>query len=135
MSEANNNFLFFGMPITVVAIIYGLILIFWGVLSSLFGGSNSITSLIPTFIGFPILIFSSLSLKFPSKQMIFMHIVVIFGIIAFLGGADIFRSLISGSNPFNNLIAGISKIFLFITGLVFTLICIRSFIFARKNIK
>jgi len=135
MSEANNNFLFFGMPITVVAIIYGLFLIFWGVLSSLFGGSNSITSLIPTFIGFPILIFSSLSLKFKAKQMIFMHIVVIFGIIAFLGGADIFRSLISGSNPFNNLIAGISKIVLFITGLVFTLICIRYFIFARKNIE
>ena len=136
MSGVNDKvFLFLGMPIPVVAVAYGFFLVLWGLLTSFFGGSGSITSLIPTFIGSPIVIFSYLSIKFPSKQKIFMHIVAIFGLIAFFGGADIFRSLITDSNPFNNLLAGLSKIILLISGFVFSFICIRSFVFARKNIK
>ena len=61
----------------------------------------------------------------------FMHIVVLFGLIIFLGGIDFIRSLVSG-NAFENLYADLSKIIMLITGLFFTYQCIRSFIHARK---
>ena len=61
----------------------------------------------------------------------FMHIVVLFGLIIFLGGLDFVRSLVSG-NAFENVYADFSKIMMLITGLFFTYQCIRSFIHARK---
>jgi hypothetical protein len=61
-----------------------------------------------------------------------MHIVVIFGLIIFLGGLDFIRTLISGY-AFENLWADISKIMMLLTGLYFLIQCIRSFVFARKN--
>ncbi len=61
----------------------------------------------------------------------FMHIVVLFGLIIFLGGLDFIRSLVT-SNAFNNFYADLSKIMMLITGLFFTYQCIKSFIHARK---
>ena len=61
----------------------------------------------------------------------FMHIVVLFGLIIFLGGIDFIRSLVSG-NAFENVYADLSKIMMLVTGLFFTYQCIRSFIHARK---
>lgn len=136
MSEVNDKvFLFLGIRMPFIAMVYAVFLILWGLLISLFRDSGSITSLIPTFIGLPILIFSYLSVKFPSKQKIFMHIIVIFGLIAFFGGADIFRFMINEFNPFSNLFAGLSKVMLSVSGFIFSLICIRYFIFVRENIK
>ena len=61
-----------------------------------------------------------------------MHLVVIFGLIIFLGGLDIVRSIING-NAFENFWADTSKTMMLLTGLYFITQCIRSFIFARKN--
>ena len=61
-----------------------------------------------------------------------MHIVVIFGIIIFIGGLDLIRSLIIG-NIFENFWADISKLMMLVTGLYFSTQCVKSFIFARKN--
>ena len=60
-----------------------------------------------------------------------MHIVVLFGLIIFLGGIDFIRSLVSG-NAFENVYADLSKIMMLVTGLFFTYQCIRSFIHAGK---
>ena len=60
-----------------------------------------------------------------------MHIVVLFGLIIFLGGIDFIRSLVSG-NAFENVYADLSKIMMLVTGLFFTYQCVRSFIHARK---
>ena len=114
-----------------LSIYYGLFLILWGVIISLISGSGSMTSYIPSFLGVPILIFSYLSIKFVSKKKMFMHIVVLFGLIIFLGGLDFIRSLITG-NAFNNFYADLSKIMMLLTGLFFTYQCIKSFIHARK---
>ena len=135
MNEQFNNikeFKIFGLTIEKFSIFYGSFLIFWGVLVSFISGSNSLTSFIPSFIGLPILIFSNLSIKFSSKKKIFMHIVVLFGLVAFLGGLDFFRSILSGT-VFQNIWADISKLILLTTGGYFVYQCIRSFIFARKN--
>ena len=128
----NLEFKVFGINIETFSVFYGSFLIFWGLLVSFISGSNSLTSFIPSFIGLPILIFSNLSIKFTSKKKIFMHIVVLFGLIAFLGGLDFFRSIIS-ETVFQNIWADISKLILLTTGGYFVYQCIRSFIFARKN--
>jgi len=128
----NLEFKVFGLNIETFSIFYGSFLIFWGLLVSFISGSNSLTSFIPSFIGLPILIFSNLSIKFISKKKIFMHIVVLFGLIAFLGGLDFFRSILNGT-VFQNIWADISKLILLTTGGYFVYQCIRSFIFARKN--
>ena len=120
-----------GLTMEKLSIYYGLFLVLWGIIVSLISGSDSMTSYIPSFLGVPVLIFSYLSIKFDSKKKMFMHIVVLFGLIIFLGGLDFIRSLVSG-NVFNNFYADLSKIMMLITGLFFTYQCIKSFIHARK---
>ena len=124
------EFTFLGKEMEKVSIYYGAFLIFWGFLVSVLSQSSSITSFIPAFFGLPILIFGFLTLKFPAKKKVFMHIAVLFGILAFLGGLDIMRNI---SSLFDNLWADLSKLMLLITGFSYTYLCIKSFIFARKN--
>ena len=132
INPINNEFKFLGISMEKLSIIYGLFLIFWGVIISFLSGSNSFTSYIPSILGIPILLFAYLSTKFLSKKKMFMHIVVLFGIIIVIGGLDFLRSLISGY-AFENFWADISKLMMLVTGLFFTIQCIRSFIHARKT--
>jgi len=128
----NKEFKVLNISIEKLSLYYGFFLIAWGIIVSFVSGSSSVTSYIPSFLGFPLVIFSYLAIKFSSKKKLFMHIVVIFGLIIFLGGLDFIRTLISGY-AFENLWADISKIMMLLTGLYFLIQCIRSFIFARKN--
>ncbi len=129
----NDSFKFFGLTIPRLSEIYGLFLILWGLLVSVATGSDSLTSWIPSVIGTPILVMGLLSRFQPSKAKVWMHIGALFGLIAFLGGADFFRSWFSSGQPFEPLAAGISKLMLFLTGGSFTAIGIQSFIWARKK--
>ena len=130
-NQNNNEFKVAGLIIEKLSIYYGLFLILWGVVISFISGSESFTSYIPSILGVPILIFSYLSIKFISKKKIFMHIVVLFGLIIAFGGLDFIRSLVSG-NAFENIYADLSKVMMLITGLFFTFQCVRSFTHARK---
>jgi hypothetical protein len=135
IENSNTNikeFIFLGKSIESVAIIYGIFLIIWGVAVSFISTSNSLTSFIPSIFGLPILLFAFLSVKFPNKKKLFMHIVVSFGLIVFIGGLDFSRGLLK-STLFNNMWADTSKLMMLITGLIFTFLCVKSFIFARKN--
>ena len=131
IEHQSKEFEVFGLKIENLSVYYGLFLILWGIVISLISGSNSFTSYIPSILGFPIFIFSYLSIKFTSKKKMFMHIVVLFGLIIFLGGLDVLRSIISG-NAFDNHWADISKLMMMLTGLFFTYQCVRSFIHVRK---
>ena len=135
MENQNTNikeFTFLGRNMESVSIIYGIFLIIWGIAVSLISSSNSLTSFIPSIFGLPILLFSILSVKFQNRKKLFMHIVVTFGLIVFIGGLDFSRGLIKGTS-FSNMWADTSKLMMLITGLMFTYLCIKSFIFARKN--
>ena len=138
MDENSNHitqikeFTFLGKSMEGVSIIYGIFLILWGVAVSFISDSNSLTSFIPSMFGLPILLFAFLTVKFPNKKKLFMHIVVSFGLIVFIGGLDFSRGLLKGTS-FNNMWADISKLMMLITGLIFTFLCAKSFIFARKN--
>ena len=128
----NKEFKVLNLTIEKFSLTYGLFLILWGILISFISGSSSVTSYIPSILGLPLIIFSYLTIKFPSKKKLFMHIVVIFGLIIFLGGLDVIRSLIGGY-AFENFWADVSKTMMLLTGLYFLIQCVRSFIFARKN--
>ena len=129
--QNSNEFKVLGLSIEKLSILYGLFLILWGIIISLISGSNSLTSYIPSFLGIPILIFSFFATRFIYKKKIFMHIVVLIGLLIFLGGLDFIRSIFNG-NSFENLWADVSKLMMLITGFLFNYQCIRSFIHARK---
>ena len=126
----NEEFKWCGLTVEKLSVYYGAFLISWGLIISLISGSDSFTSYIPSILGVIVVLFSSLAIKIPNKKKLFMHIVVLFGIIIFLGGLDVFRSF---DNLFDNLWADVSKFMLLITGLWFTVINIKSFKFIRKN--
>jgi hypothetical protein len=132
--EENNNkeFTVFRNNMENISIYYGIFLILWGIAISFLSSSNSLTSFIPSFFGLPILIFAILSIKIQEKKKLFMHIVVTFGLLVFIGGLDILRGLLKG-NLFDNFYADLSKSMMLLTGLIFTVLCVKSFIFARKN--
>ena len=128
----NKEFTFMGNSMENIAMIYGIFLIVWGIGVTFLSDSQSITSLIPAIFGLPIIILSFFAKKFPDRKKLLMHIVVLIGLIIFLGGLDLIRGLIQG-NIFVNLWASSSKFMMIISGLVFTILCIKSFIFNRKN--
>ena len=128
----DKEFRVLSLSIEKFSLFYGGFLILWGVTVSLISESTSLTSFIPSFLGLPLVIFSFLAIKFTSKKKLFMHIVVIFGLVIFLGGLDFIRTLAGGA-AFENIWADASKIMMLFTGLFFTLQCVRSFIFARRN--
>ena len=126
-----DEFKVFGMTIEKISLTYGFFLIIWGVIISFLSDSNSFTSYIPSVLGIPILIFSFLSITFINKKKMFMHIVFLIGLVIFLGGLDFLRTFIH-VNIFENYWADMSKLMMMLTGLFFTIQCVRSFIHARK---
>ena len=125
----NKEFLFLGANAEKLSVYYGIFLVLWGITISYLSESVSMTSYIPSFLGIPVLVFSLLALNFPDKKKLFMHITATFVVIIFLGGLDIVRGL---SNLFENFWADLSKLMLLSTGLLMTVLNIKSFIFARK---
>ena len=132
MSENTHNtqdFRVFSLSIEFLTTLYGLFMVIWGISISLISGSSSITSMIPAFIGVPLSFIGFISMIKPTFRKALMHIAVVIGIIAFLGGLDFFRGM------FNNYYAGLSKLMLLITGFVYVYFCIQSFIFVRRQKK
>lgn len=124
------EFKFLGNNMEKISSYYGAFLIIWGFAVSSLSNSESLTSLIPTFLGILILVFALFALFIPSKKKLFMHIVVMFGLITFIGGLDLFRNY---NSLFNNFWGDLSKFMMLTTGLFFTYLCIKSFIHARKQ--
>ena len=124
------EFKFLGNNMEKISSYYGVFLIIWGFAVSSLSNSESLTSLIPTFLGILILVFALFALFIPSKKKLFMHIVVMFGLITFIGGLDLFRNF---NSLFNNFWGDLSKLMMLTTGLFFTYLCIKSFIHARKQ--
>jgi hypothetical protein len=131
MTNATKEFRFLGLSMVKITIGYGLLLIVWAALFSI--GSKSFTSWIPAMIGAPILLSGLLSHQLPARRKMIMHIAVLFGLFAFLGGFRFFSGLSSEAGLFGKPKAAASQLMLLITGGVYTFSCVRSFIWARKN--
>ena len=129
--EQQNEFKAFGLTVTALTIGYGLLLVVWGAAFSI--GSKSFTSWIPSMIGLPILLSGLLATAKPEKRKLWIHIAVVFGLFAFLGGFRVFKGLSSDAGMFGKPKAASSQLMLLVTGGIYTLTCVRSFIWARKN--
>ena len=131
INKMSKEFTILGYEMEKISIFFGFFLLLWGIVISALSQSDSITSYIPSFFGLPLILLGFLSLRLPSRRKLLMHIVVLFGIIIFLGGLDVLRSF---PDIFSNFWGDLSKIMLLLTGLIFTYLNIKSFIFARKKI-
>ena len=128
-SHTTEDFRVFSLSIELLTLIYGLFMVIWAFSISIIAESSSITSLVPAFIGFPLILIGFISMIKPTFRKALMHIAVLIGIVAFLGGLDFFRGM------FNNYYAGISKLMLLITGFVYVYFCVQSFLFVRRQKK
>ena len=115
------------MSVPKISKIAGGILTAWGVVAYLLT-MTSITAMIPAFMGAPILLMGFLAEKNPEKRKLFMHSSVTFGLLAALGGLRILTML---SGPYD--LAFASHAVLLLVGGVYTFICVKSFIWIRKQ--
>ena len=130
--ESQNEFKALGMTMTAMTIGYGLLLIGWG--AALFLISGQPTAAIPGVFGVPILIAGFLSKAFPGKRKIWMHIAVLFGLLCLIGGAAMIGKAVGSEDGlFANQRKAASFIMMATTGLIYTVSCVRSFIWARKH--
>ena len=128
-SHNTEDFKVFSLSIELLTALYGLFMVIWAFSITYISESSSITSLVPAFVGFPLVLIGFISMIKPTFRKALMHIAVLIGIIAFLGGLDFFRGM------FANYYAGLSKLMLLITGFAYVYFCIQSFIFVRRQKK
>jgi uncharacterized membrane protein HdeD (DUF308 family) len=104
----------------------GSILILWGFFSYIASDSGSITALIPSFFGVPLLILGFLSIRNESNKHHYMHASMIVALISVLGGFRIFQ-IEDASN-----LTLASHLILLVVGIIFMIGGILSFRHARK---
>jgi hypothetical protein len=120
------------MPTTTI--ITGCLLILLGILGYLNGvrdGHASITALIPAFFGIVLVLLGYLAGRWdaPSRRSMFMHIAVLIGLIGFVVPA---ARLAGKLSELTATAAVISQAVMALICLVFVLLCVRSFITARR---
>ena len=128
-THKTEDFRVFSLSIELLTALYGLFMVIWAFSISLISGSSSITSMIPAFIGTPLALIGFISIIKPTFRKVLMHIAVLIGVIAFLGGLDFFRGM------FSNYYAGLSKLMLLTTGFAYVYFCVQSFIFVQRQKK
>ena len=120
---SNIEYKILGKNMEAISLYYGFFLIAWGVIVKIVSGSGSPTALIPSFIGVLITLFAILAIKVPNKKKLFMHIIVTFGLLTFLGG---FRVLKNWQDLFGEMFwADLSQIMMVVTGGLFTYLCVQ----------
>ena len=116
-----------------VTLVFAVLLIALGMAGYLGTGSAHSTALIPAWIGLA-LGFGGLLAISPNegRRKLFMHINVTIGLLGFLGTVvEIVRSLFSALSP--DPIALAAKITLAVLLLIYVILCVRSFIAARRS--
>jgi len=120
-----------------VTLIFAGLLIALGLAGYLGTGSQHATALIPTWFGVALGIFGLLAISpNESRRKLFMHINVTIGLLGFLGGAiKAIRGYVhaksAGIEP--DQIALASKVTMAGLLLVYVILCVRSFIAARRS--
>ncbi|MEM8963406.1 MAG: hypothetical protein AAGD38_18130 [Acidobacteriota bacterium] len=117
----------------VITIVYGLILTLLGI-GTYFGlGKPSVTALIPTFLGVPLIFCGGLARneKFMKHAM---HLAAVISLLGFLGTLRVVPLLFTwiGGGEVERPAATVSQAVVLVLSLVFLILCVRSFIAARK---
>jgi hypothetical protein len=120
-----------------VTIIFAVLLIALGLIGFLGTGSQHYTALIPTWFGLALGVFGFLAIS-PSeaRRKLFMHVNVTIGLLGFLGAAaEAVRGYVhaksAGMEP--DQIALASKVTMSTLLLIYVILCVRSFISARRS--
>jgi multisubunit Na+/H+ antiporter MnhF subunit len=114
---------------------FGVILILLGIFGFVATGSHAPTALIPTFFGLILSILGFLAITDDAKKrMLFMHIAVTLGLLGFLGTAKSIYDYIQmlGGKQFPHPVAVEEKAAMAGLMLIFVILCVRSFIAARR---
>jgi multisubunit Na+/H+ antiporter MnhF subunit len=114
---------------------FGVILILLGIFGFVVTGSHAPTALIPAFFGLILAILGFLAITDDAKKrMLFMHIAVTLGLLGFLGTAKSIYDYIEMrmGRQFPHPIAVEEKAAMAVLMLVFVVLCVRSFIAARR---
>lgn len=120
-----------------VTLIFAVLLILLGLVGFLGTGSAHPTALIPTWFGLALGVGGVLAISpSESRRKLFMHINVTIGLLGFLGAAvEAVRGYVhasaAGLPP--DLIALASKLAMAALLLIYVLLCVRSFIAARRS--
>ncbi len=119
-----------------VTLVFAVLLVALGLIGYVGTGSQHLTALIPTWFGVALALFGLLAMSpSESRRKLFMHVAVTIGLLGFIGGAvEIIRSVVVASGTAGpNGIALASK--LTMTGLLmlYVILCVRSFIAARRS--
>lgn len=122
-----------------VTLVFALLLVLLGLAGYLGTGSEHPTALIPAWFGIALGIFGFLAISpSESRRKLFMHINVTIGLLGFLGGAveavrGYVHSTAAGIAP--DQIALASKLTMAGLMLIYVILCVRSFIAARRSRK
>jgi len=108
--------------------IYGILLTLWGLIVTGISESQSISSFAPALFGLPLLVSGEMAKTPGASRKLWMHVAVTFGLLAALGGTRFFMVMSDGLNY-----ASSSMLMLLVTGSIYTFLCVRSFIEARKS--
>ena len=115
-----------GLTIPRIAIYEGAILVLWGIAAYIISDQSSVTAMIPSFIGAPLMILGLLSEKIPDMRHHLMHASMVLALLMVLGGARVFTDFSDMSN-----LAISSHIILIFVGATFMVCGIMSFHAAR----
>ena len=130
---SKKEYIVFGLNVEKISVLYGAVLIVFAVMLSSSSEIKSVTSQVLAILGTLIFIFSLLSLLMPAKQKLFMHLNFLIGLFIFLYGLSAFGSLFYGTLLEVNFWADFSRLSMSVTGAIYILVCVKSFIFARKQ--
>ena len=117
-----------GMSMENLTIGYGIMMIMWGITVSYLSNSDSFTSYIPSIMGVLMVLPGILTKIQPEKKKLWIHIAVIIGALCALGGTRFFMVMSDGIGY-----ASGSSLMLFVTGSLYTYLCVQSFKHARKS--
>ena len=115
-----------GLTIPRIAIYEGTILVLWGIAAYIISDQSSITAMIPSFMGAPLLVLGILSERMPNMRHHLMHASMVLALLMVLGGARVFADFSDMSN-----LAISSHIILIVVGITFMVCGIMSFRAAR----
>lgn len=125
----SDEFTFFGWSVPKLARVDGGFLVLWGIAAYFLQNADppSITAMIPTFLGAPLLMLGILADRNEANLHHYMHAAMVVALLMVLGGTRV----ITGWNEMSNLTLA-SHIVLIVTGACFMTAGIMSFRHARK---
>ncbi|MGA7245405.1 MAG: hypothetical protein WBX19_19630 [Terracidiphilus sp.] len=120
-----------------VTLVFAVLLVALGLIGYVGTGSQHVTALIPTWFGVALALFGLLAMSpSESRRKLFMHINVTIGLLGFIGGAveavrGYMRATSAGLAP--DQVALASKLTMTGLLLLYVIMCVRSFIAARRT--